>query len=213
MSIDVNAPASMSERAYSNLRDLIITLQLTPGAPLQEEALGKRLGVGRTPLREAVKRLESERLVTVFPRRGTFVADVNLTDHGLISDVRRQLEGHAAARAAEWATEDDRERLTELSAVITGHDGAAEESMRLDTTIHRQVYRCAHNHYLEADLSRYYNLSLRIWYLFLRRLPVVDHRAEHLPMIHAIIAREPDVARQYAVAHVTHFERSVRDAL
>jgi DNA-binding GntR family transcriptional regulator len=204
---------SMAERAYSGLRDLIITLQLTPGSPLQEEGLGRRLGVGRTPLREAIKRLEGERLVTVFPRRGTFVAEVNLTDHSLISDVRRQLEGHAAARAAEWATPEDRERLSALAAAVAGHEAGAEESMRLDTTIHREIYQCAHNHYLEADLSRYYNLSLRIWYLFLRRLPVVDHRAEHLPMIHAIVGREPEVARRYAVEHVSHFERSVREAL
>src|ERR1700760_48898 len=97
---------SMAERAYASLLEEIITLRLSPGAPLQEEALGRQLGVGRTPRREEGKRLEAERLVTVFPRRGTFVADVNLTDHSLISDVRRQLEGHAAARAAEWATDE-----------------------------------------------------------------------------------------------------------
>jgi DNA-binding GntR family transcriptional regulator len=85
--------------------------------------------------------------------------------------------------------------------------------MQLDTMIHRAVYRCAHNRYLEANLNQYYNLSLRIWYLFLDRLPAVDHTAEHLPMIDAIVAGQPDVALEYAVRHVAHFEQSVRDAL
>ena len=199
--------------AYAGLRDLIVTLDLPPGSPLPEEALGVRLKVGRTPLREAIKRLEAESLVAIYPRRGTFVTEVNLTDHSLISDVRRQLEGHAAHRAAQRATEADRARLRELAQTIRDHPGGREAGMRLDTRIHREIYRCAHNHYLEANLSQYYNLSLRIWYLFLDRLPEVDHAAEHLPMIDAIIAGQADIALEYAVQHVSHFERSVHDAL
>jgi len=208
-------PASelpMAERAYIALRDMIVTLQLPPGSPL-EEAIGTRLGMGRTPLREAIKRLEAESLVVIYPRRGTFVAEVNLTDHSLISDVRRQLEGHAAYRAAERATDDDRHRLRDLAQTVRNHPGGREAGMRLDTLIHREVYRCAHNRYLEANLSQYYNLSLRIWYLFLDRLPEVDHTAEHLPMIDAIIAGQADLAGEYAVRHVSHFEQSVREAL
>jgi DNA-binding GntR family transcriptional regulator len=202
----------LAERAYTALRDLIVTLDLPPGSPL-EEALGARLGIGRTPLRDAIKRLETESLVVVYPRRGTFVTEVNLTDHSLISDVRRQLEGHAAHRAAERATDEDRQRLRDLAVMVRAHPGGREEGMRLDSLIHREVYRCAHNRYLEANLSQYYNLSLRIWYLFLDRLPEVDHAAEHLPMIDAIIAGQSEVALEYAVRHVSHFERSVREAL
>jgi DNA-binding GntR family transcriptional regulator len=203
----------LAERAYAHLRDLIVTLDLPPGAALHEERLGRRLGVGRTPLREAVKRLSTENLVVIHPRRGTFVAEVNLIDHALISDVRRQLEGLAAHRAAERATEADRERLSALKDRIRQHPGGRSEGMRLDTEIHREVYRCAHNHYLAADLSRYYNLSLRIWYLLLDRLPEVDHTAEHLPMIEAIIAGDADRAGRCATDHVSHFDRSVREAL
>jgi DNA-binding GntR family transcriptional regulator len=202
----------LAERAYLALRDMIVTLQLAPGSPL-EEALGARLGIGRTPLRDAIKRLEAESLVMVYPRRGTFVAEVNLTDHSLISDVRRQLEGHAAHRAAERATDQDRQRLRELAETVRAHPGGREEGMRLDTLIHREVYRCAHNRYLEANLSQYYNLSLRIWYLVLDRLPEVDHAAEHLPMIDAIVTGQAEVALGYAVQHVSHFEQAVREAL
>jgi DNA-binding GntR family transcriptional regulator len=203
----------MADRAYAGLRDLIVTLGLPPGAPLHEEFLTARFGVGRTPLREAVKRLATENLVVVHPRRGTFVAEVNLIDHALISDVRLQLEGHAAERAATWATDADRVRLTGVLERIRRHPGGREAGMRLDTDVHREVYRCTHNRFLEADLDRYYNLSLRIWYLLLDRLPEVDHRAEHLPMIEAIVAGDPAVARAHAVDHVVHFDRSVRAAL
>jgi DNA-binding GntR family transcriptional regulator len=202
----------LAERAYVALRDMIVTLRLAPGSPL-EEAIGAQLGIGRTPLREAIKRLEAESLVVIYPRRGTFVAEVNLTDHSLISDVRRQLEGHAAQRAAERATAEDRQRLQALARTVRAHPGGREQGMALDTRIHREVYRCAHNRFLEANLSQYYNLSLRIWYLFLDRLPEVDHAAEHLPMIDAIIAGQADVARDYAVRHVSHFEQSVHAAL
>jgi DNA-binding GntR family transcriptional regulator len=173
--------------------------------------------VGRTPLREAIKRLEAESLVVIYPRRGTFVAEVNLTDHSLISDVRRQLEGHAAHRAAQRSTDHDRDRLRDLARTVraasASRENSREEGMRLDTLIHREVYRCAHNRYLEANLNQYYNLSLRIWYLFLDRLPLVDHAAEHLPMIDAIVAGHADIALEYAVRHVSHFERSVHEAL
>jgi DNA-binding GntR family transcriptional regulator len=206
------AALSLAERAYIALRDMIVTLELPPGSPL-EEAIGTRLGIGRTPLRDAIKRLEAESLVVIYPRRGTFVAEVNLTDHSLIADVRRQLEGLAAHRAAERASDQDRKQLRELARTVRAHPGGRTAGMQLDTLIHREVYRCAHNRFLEANLNQYYNLSLRIWYLFLDRLPAVDHTADHLPMIDAIVAGDADTAGEYAIRHVSHFERSVREAL
>jgi DNA-binding GntR family transcriptional regulator len=207
------APRPLADIAYTAIRDRIVTLALPPGTPLNEDALSNELGIGRTPLREAVKRLESESLVVIYPRRGTFVSEVNITDHGLIADVRRQLEGLAARRAAERATPADRDALRALIAQIREHGGSREERMQLDTAIHREVHRCTHNRYLATTLSQYYNLSLRIWYVFLDRLPEVDHTTEHLPMLEAIVAGDADRAAELAVAHVEHFERSVRAAV
>ncbi|HEY2204466.1 MAG TPA: GntR family transcriptional regulator [Pseudonocardia sp.] len=219
-------PPLLSERAYTALRDRIVTLDLRPGSPINEERLSAELGVGRTPLRDAIKRLEAENLVLIYPRQGTFVAEVNISDHALIADVRRQLEGHAAGRAAERLAGADRSMLAELTGRVRDRvDGAAEHpaghhpagdreaSMRLDTEIHRAVYRCARNRYLAETLDHYYNLSLRIWYLFLDRLPEVDHAAHHLPMLEAILDGHADTARELAVTHVDAFERSVRAAL
>src|ERR1700749_4755875 len=104
--ISVSAPPRglLADRAYRELRDRLVTLRIAPGAPIDEDLIGRELEMGRTPVREAIKRLALENLVTVFPRRGTFASDINITDLAHISDVRGQLEGHASYRAAQWIT-------------------------------------------------------------------------------------------------------------
>src|SRR6185437_14102560 len=136
----------LADRAYSELRDRIVTLAIPPGAPINEDLLGRELQMGRTPVREAIKRLALENLVAVFPRRGTFASEINITDLAHISDVRVQLEGHAAYRAAQRITPAQRAELDELLAEIARDDeGEPGQLMQLDARIHRFVYRCAGN--------------------------------------------------------------------
>src|ERR1700739_308008 len=104
----------LADRAYVELRDRIISLRIPAGAPIDEDRRGAELEMGRTPVREAIKRLALENLVTVFPRRGTFASEINITDLAHVSDVRVQLEGHAAYRAAERITQAQRAELAEL---------------------------------------------------------------------------------------------------
>src|ERR1700693_374608 len=104
----------LADRAYVELRDRIVSLRIAPGAPIDEDGLGAELEMGRTPRREAIKRLALENLVTVFPRRGTFASEINITDLAHISDVRSQLEGHAAYRAAERITDTQQAELQQL---------------------------------------------------------------------------------------------------
>ena len=201
----------LADRAYVELRDLIVTLALPPGEPLNEETLGRELGFGRTPIREAVKRLALENLVCVYPRRGTFVCDINITDLAHISDVRTELEAHAAYRAAQRVEPAHREELDALLAELARPDGTAPaELMGLDARIHRFVYRCAGNPYLRETLERYLNLSLRIWYLVLGRLPHLFERVhEHAALLEAIRDGEADRARAIAAEHVATFEREI----
>src|ERR1700750_3039543 len=116
----------LADRAYAELRDRIVTLVIAPGAPINEDALGRELAMGRTPVREAIKRLALERLVTVFPRRGTFASELNITDLAAISDVRVRLEAHAARRAAERLTAAQRDELDALVAEIDAHEGSGD---------------------------------------------------------------------------------------
>ncbi len=205
---------SQAERAYLTLRDLIVSLRLAPGSPVREEQLTRELELGRTPFREAVKRLEAESLVAIYPRRGTFVTEVNITDHALIADVRRRLEGHAARRAAERATAGERAELDKLRAVVLGMPGDQEPIMEVDSRVHRTIYRCSHNRYLEGTLDQYYNLALRIWHLFFDRLPdVTDHVEEHAELLGAVVSGDADRADELAVTHVDHFEQSIREVI
>jgi DNA-binding GntR family transcriptional regulator len=204
----------LADRAYTALRDQIVTLAIAPGAPINEDALGRALEMGRTPVREAIKRLALENLVSVFPRRGTFASEINITDLAHISDVRVQLEGHAAYRAAERLTAGHREQLDALLAEIDRGEGEARALMELDARIHRFVYRCAGNPYLQETLERYLNLSLRIWYLVIERLPhLFDRVHEHRDLLEAIGAGEAERAQAIAAEHVATFEGEIRGVL
>ncbi|HYI30004.1 MAG TPA: GntR family transcriptional regulator, partial [Bradyrhizobium sp.] len=100
----------ISERAYAELRERIVTLHLAPGTVLREDDLMRELGIGRTPLREAIKRLALENLVAVQPRSGTYVTSVDASDIVHISEVRAELEAQAAELAARRMDAATRER-------------------------------------------------------------------------------------------------------
>ncbi|MDX2693865.1 GntR family transcriptional regulator [Streptomyces ipomoeae] len=213
----VSEEPTLAERAYRAIRDRLVMLEIRPGAPINEEQLGQSLGVGRTPVREALKRLQYERLITTYPRRGTFATEVNITDLAHISEVRQELEPLAAAQAARRATATDRAKLTALRRELENADSGrqdATELMHLDLQVHRAIYAAAHNPYLEDALVRHDNLATRIWCLFIDRLSdMAGHVEEHGPLIDAIVAGEPEKAAQLARSHVEDFERAIRAAI
>ena len=206
----------LADRAYVELRDRIVTLRIRPGEPIDEDLIGSELAMGRTPVREAIKRLSLESLVTVFPRRGTFASEINISDLAHVSDVRRTLEGHAAYRAAQRLTDARREELNQLREDLdrSGELGDHARLMALDARVHRFIYACAENPYLEETLDRYFNLSLRIWHLVLDRLPHLMARVqEHDLLLGAIAAGQPEQARAIVAEHIDTFEREIRAAL
>jgi DNA-binding GntR family transcriptional regulator len=255
---------SLAERAYFAVRGRLLTLAIPPGAPIQEDRLCSELGLGRTPVREAIKRLEAEHLVVVYPRRGTFATEIDISDHALVADVRRHLESMAAERAASYHTRADEEALsalrseigaaTAVSSAATGSSSAASSSaavssaatgtgrggrgvgargapggpaagrgavgpaerdalMALDARLHQAVYRATRNPYLEATLGQYYNLALRLWYVFMDRLDdVAGHVGGHAALIDALLAGDGAAASRLAAEHVEAFERAVLEA-
>jgi DNA-binding GntR family transcriptional regulator len=206
----------LADRAYVELRDRIVTLGIPPGAPIDEDLLGQQLEMGRTPVREAIKRLALENLVTVFPRRGTFASEINITDLNHISDVRIVLEGHAGQRAAERITTAQRAELEEILEALGRSQGSddLEALMALDARVHRFIYRCTGNPYLEETLTRYFNLSLRIWHLVIDRLPHLFARVhEHDDVLRAIAAGDGERARAILSEHIVTFEREIRTVL
>jgi DNA-binding GntR family transcriptional regulator len=200
----------IAEQAYFQLRDRIVTLKLPPGAPLREDELMHELKIGRTPLREAVKRLELENLVTVLPRRGTRVTDVQIADIVHITELRAELEGTAAELAALRLDDSERARAEELRDALAAASGEPDALMHLDEDVHRLVWQACGNPYMDAALERLFALSLRIWYLVLDRVPglsasVHDQRL----LLNALIARDGARARALMRDHVLAFQREV----
>ena len=136
---------SLADRAYYAIREWIVTLDLPPGSVVNERELMGRLGVGRTPVREALRDLAREQLVEVFPRRGMFVSSVDVGDIAGLSEVRLLLESEAARLAAERRGDGD---LEETDALLEELDAAAGERdarglIDLDQRIHRHATRRA----------------------------------------------------------------------
>ncbi|RRO14322.1 GntR family transcriptional regulator [Saccharopolyspora rhizosphaerae] len=208
------ANLSMAEKAYLAIRDKLIMLDIPPMAPIDDAALARSLEIGRTPVREALKRLEIDRLVVSYPRRGTFATAVDITDLASISDLRVHLEPLAARRAAEVAGDDDRAEISSLVDRLDGMDFRSmvrDEIMRWDLHVHRTIYRAAGNPHLEDTLIRYDNLATRIFCVFLDRMQDFDsHVMEHSALLRAIGAQRADKAEQLAREHVLNFDKAMR---
>ena len=159
----------------------------------------RELGIGRTPLREAIKRLALENLVAVQPRSGTYVTSVDASDIVHISEVRAELEAQAAELAARRMDAATRERAEELLERVRSLERAADADalMALDEAIHRVAWEGSQNPYLLETLERYYALSLRVWYVVLDRVPGLGAAVfDHSRMLEAILDRDPSAARQ-----------------
>lgn len=199
-----------ADRAYLAIRGLIVSLELAPGSLIHERWLMEQLGLGRTPVREALRRLAQEQLVEVFPRRGMFVTSVDVRDLARISEVRLALEPEAARLAAERATEEERDELAELSDRIK----RGADLMALDEQIHRAIYAAAHNQLMEKTLGEYYVLALRIWMIALdREADLRDAVEAHRNLVHAIINGAGEQAADMMRSHVEDFEAAMRRVL
>jgi DNA-binding GntR family transcriptional regulator len=208
---------SLAERAYIELREWIIRVDLAPGTLLREDDLMKRLGVGRTPVREAIQRLQRDGFVTVLPRRGTLVSEINITDLAAIYEVRKRLESWASRLAAQRATDEDRRTARKLIGSLErlAGDHTYDALLDVDRSIHRFVYACAKNSFLAETLDQYHNLSLRILHVAMKRYASLTPRLEDVvheqrSVLEAIIAGDGDTAERVAVAHISTFERAIR---
>lgn len=210
------ADLSLAQSAYLQLRERLVMLDIPPGSPLQEQSLAAELGVGRTPLREALKRLEVERFVETFPRRGTFATRVDPTALAEISEVRRALEPLAARRAARLVDPAGRRVLDDVAAELQrlAEDAPAREHMAMDVRIHLTVYSLARNSHLETSLTHYLFLALRIWSVAVRRLETVSgHISEHQSILQALAAGDPDRSAELMLEHMDNFESAISSVL
>ncbi|MGP7815136.1 GntR family transcriptional regulator [Glutamicibacter soli] len=212
----ITGTESMAERSYRILRDRLIMMDIAPGDPINEAQLAVDLDMGRTPIREALKRLEVDHLVVSYPRRGTFATGVDITELAAISEMRLVLEPLASRRAAEHRGGAYRGELERTMSAILSLDlsGDRRELMEYDLEVHRLIYRAAQNQHLQETLVRLDNLATRIWCMVLDRLPDLHgHIAEHATLIKLILDGDADEAEQLAAKHVIGFEKTIRSVL
>lgn len=210
-------PLSLADRAFLQLQDRLIFLDIPPGAPLNEGRLAQELQLGRTPLREALKRLESERLVVTYSRRGTFATTVDITALSEISQVREVLEPLAARLAAERRGGDCRSQLEALRDQLAAPENERlpqDEALRWDVRIHRAIYAASGNSHLQVTLERYSNLATRIWCVVADRIPELqEHITVHTALLTAVLAGDTEEAAAIMLQHVQDFETQIRQVL
>jgi DNA-binding GntR family transcriptional regulator len=200
---------SQSEVAYRILKEKIVTLELPPASLLKEAELTAELGLGRTPIREALQRLALENLVVILPRRGIIVADLNLSDLQKIFEVRLELEAYAARLAAERATP---AQITEMETLFANSDeiirqGDYRQLIHLDHQAHRLLAQAAHNEFLEETLERLYAHVLRLWYVSLHQVSrLAEAIEEHRDIIAAVKAGDGQHAAEIMRTHITSFQ-------
>jgi len=178
---------TLTDRAYTEIEELIVTLQLAPGSVLSEQMLSERLRIGRTPIREALQRLARERLVVILPRRGVMVSAIDVRSQLRLLEVRRELERLVARGAARRASESERARFVELAraferAARTGDDKAF---MRTDREFNELCLAAVRNEFAAGAMGLMNSLSRRFWFHHYKQAADMPETAK----LHADIAR------------------------
>ncbi len=204
-----------TQRAYDLLWEMITTLELEPGAPINEQDLAKTLDIGEAAVREALSWLAHENLVEVTPRHGIYVSEVDADDLQQVSEMRLSLESLCARLAAQRATEDDivvLEALREEQSSITAEEH--RQLFDLDHKFHQALAKATKNKYLAQTLDRLFGLSRRLWYLVLPHLEFLPSSVEkHLDLVEAVKEDDADRAEQIMYTHVKEFYDEVHEIL
>jgi DNA-binding GntR family transcriptional regulator len=201
--------------AYQIIKEKIITIEMPPGSTIQESELMKQLNLGRTPIREALKQLETDKLVVTVPHRGTFVADVQIRDLHQIYEVRVYLEGLCARLAAGRATQ---AQIAELESCCQKMLKPAQAETRalilVDRQFHRLLAKAAHNRFIAGEVEVFYNLALRLWHLSLHKVTSLDLDTErHFAVLEAIKAGQVSRAEELMKQHIQCFHQAIKSVL
>lgn len=206
-----NAALSLTEIAYRRLEEAIVTLSLRPGAFLTEAQLIDLVGVGRTPVREALIRLAQQGLVEVLPRKGLAVADVNAIEIMAALDAREVLERLVASETAKRAGPSDRIAILEKARAMraAADRGDANAFMRLDKELDTAVATAARSPYATRALEPLQALIRRAWFYFERNDDLVPSANFHMALAHAIASGDPSAAMAASDALMVHLREGL----
>ncbi len=206
----MSRPESLSDQAYAAIKRLIVTLELLPEAVVDEVALQERLGVSRTPIREAIQRLERDQFVRVVPRRGVFVTSIEVSELATLFETRSVVEPYAARLAAERGTSGQWDALAGVLAA-TGSTDSAVATLAADRRCHELMWAAASNRFLTETLDMLYAQSERVWYLYLQEtFQMHDVLAEHAEMLDALREGDANRCEKLMAEHVKTFHDEIR---
>ena len=202
------------ERAYSNLKSGIVEGRYRPGAALSEVGLAAEHGMSRTPIREGLARLWQEGYLDRVVGHGYFVGRVTVQQIHDTFDVRRLLEGAAAARAAEFATAADVQRLRSLARVPSGESQDYRQSETANVQFHLAIASCARTSLALELIERCLAQVDRFMSLGVNFGQFTEPATEaHLQIVAAIAAHDPAAARSRMEEHLDCGSQLMKDAL
>jgi DNA-binding GntR family transcriptional regulator len=209
-------PVSKTGQAYRLLEEKIVTMELAPGTLLSEAELAARLGLGRTPVREALQRLAAEHLVEIMPRRGIRVSAIDIKQQLRLLEVRRELETLTARLAASRASGETRQQFGELAQRMRAAGEAQDYAafLQLDAGFNQLLAAAADNEFSAAMLQQVHGLSRRFWHNHYRRendLPAVA--AMHATIAEAVARGDESAAVAACAVHMDYIQSFTRSIL
>lgn len=205
---------SLRDEAYRRLRQMIVRLDFAPGDVLREDDLREVLGIGRTPIREALQRLEREHFVTVIPRRGMFVAGIDVSELSMLFETRAVMEPYAARLAALRGDAGHWETMDAALARMSDAHGNPAAHLAIDRTCHEVMWEAASNRFLLDTLDTLYAQSDRLWHLYLADVAdMEDAVVEHGEILAALRCGDADRAAKLVESHVQSFDAQIRSAV
>lgn len=212
----VGLPPSLTDKAYAELEERIVTLALPPGQVLSENALAASLGIGRTPIREALQRLAREGLIVILPRRGIMVSEINVRSQLELLRVRRELERLMAQLASKRATAEEKARFKELAKEMNLCARKDDDVgfMRLDRELNLLISRACRNEFAQRAMGLTHGLSRRFWYMHYKQVLDLPRCAKlHAALAAAIGEADDRKAMQASDELLDYIESFTRAAL
>ena len=201
--------SSLSDQAFSALEEMIVTLKLPPGSLWSEAMLSESLGIGRTPVREAVQRLAEYHLVLIIKRHGIRIAEVNEHEQLLVLETRRELERLIAARAARRSSVAERKTLAAMAQALlaAGQAGDVVELLRQYFVAKSFMAHCAGNRFSEQAIPPLYTLSRRFYFMHHRELDNLREVARmHAELLRAVATGDENAAITACDRHIDFAE-------
>lgn len=196
----------LKEKAYNLLKEKIIKCELMPGSDISEVQIAKELGISRTPVREAILRLNQERFVTIYPRKGMIVSEITVKDIHEVFQIRELIEPAMAKIACKNMSKDYllklRKRFEDIEFNLS--NSSAMEYFDLDIEFHKYIIQCGHNDHLVKFTNRIFDFDYRIRVMSTLEIDDVEKRSrpEHYAIIDALIAKDEEKIEETIKEHI-----------